>query len=45
MALTKGSTLILFLLPFLLAFLIWVAYRERLTKRNLERAEDAASRR
>jgi len=29
----------------LLAFLIWVAYRERITKRNLGRAEDAASKR
>ena len=44
-ALIGGSPLLLAPLVLLLGFLIWVAYRERLTKRNLERAENAAARR
>jgi Flp pilus assembly protein TadB len=44
-ALVGGSPLLLVLIALLLAFLIWVAYRERLTKRNLERAEAASSQR
>jgi flagellar biosynthesis component FlhA len=44
-ALTEGSILILVLMPLLLTFLIWVAYRERVTSRNLERAESAAAQR
>jgi hypothetical protein len=42
--LTEGSPLIFFLTLLLLTFLIWLAYRERVTKRNLARAERAASR-
>jgi Flp pilus assembly protein TadB len=41
-ALIGPSPLILAPLLLLLAFLIWVAYRERITKRNLARAEAAA---
>jgi Flp pilus assembly protein TadB len=40
-----GSPLVLVLALFLLSFFTWVAYRERVTKRNLDRAEDAATRR
>ena len=43
-ALAGGSPLLAVSILILLAFLIWAAYRERLTKRNLGRAEDAASR-
>jgi Flp pilus assembly protein TadB len=38
-----GSPLLIVPVLLLLAFLIWVAYRERVTKRNLERAEAAAA--
>jgi Flp pilus assembly protein TadB len=40
--LVGGSPLLAVLVVLLLGFLIWVAYRERVTKRNLDRAEDAA---
>jgi Flp pilus assembly protein TadB len=40
-----GSPLVLVFALFLLSFFTWVAYRERVTKRNLDRAEDAAARR
>ena len=36
-----GSPLVLVLALFLLSFFIWVAYRERIAKRNLERVEAA----
>ena len=42
-ALAGGSPVLLALVLLLLAFLIWVAYRERVTKRNLDRAEDTAA--
>lgn len=42
-ALIDPSPLILAPVLILLAALIWIAYRERVTKRNLERTEEAAS--
>ncbi|HWO83881.1 MAG TPA: hypothetical protein VNM38_08865 [Solirubrobacterales bacterium] len=38
-----SSPLVLVLALFLLSFFGWVAYRERVTKRNLDRAEDPAA--
>lgn len=43
-ALMDPSPLILAPILLLLGFLIWVAYRERITKRNLARTEAAAPR-
>jgi Flp pilus assembly protein TadB len=42
-AVVDGSPLLAVLIVIVLALLIWVAYRERVTKRNLGRTEDAAA--